>query len=175
MNKKLAGFVQIILVIVVILAAFYISGNTEELATYGYIGVFLIALLSTATIIFPSPGWAAVIAMSASLNPILLGVTAGIGASIGELTGYFAGKGVRDMLNNNIKESKKVEKLVKKYGMSGIFILSFIPNPLFDIAGIAAGSVKMHWMKFLVSCALGRVLRYALLAFVGAFTLGLLL
>ena len=175
MQKKLAGAIEIATVIIIILITIQISSDIGRFSSYGYLGVFLIALVSTATIIFPSPGWAAVIAMSAYLDPLLIGIAAGTGAAIGELTGYFAGKGARDMLNNHVKQSKKIHELVKKYGAPGIFILSFIPNPLFDIAGIAAGSVKMHWLKFLMACALGRVLRYTLLAIAGAFTLGLIL
>ena len=106
MDRKLQGALHILFVIVIVAAAVVFSENVEEYVEYGYAGVFFIALLSTATIIFPSPGWAAVIAMSAFLDPLLLGIAAGIGASIGELTGYLAGEGVRDFLNNS-KHSKK--------------------------------------------------------------------
>lgn len=174
MNKKITGALQVIFAIAIVLGVLFFSKDIEGLSSYGYAGVFLIALLSTATIIFPSPGWAVVIAMSVYLNPILVGIVAGIGAAIGELTGYVAGQGTRKALNNHIKESKKIEEIVEKYGMGAIFVLSFIPNPLFDIAGLVAGGVKMPWWQFLISCSLGRVLRYVLLALLGAFTLGLI-
>lgn len=175
MDKRLEGAFNILLVIVIVLAVLYISNDIEEFSSYGYAGVFLIAMLSTATIIFPSPAWAAVIAMSIHLNPVLVGIVAGTGAAIGELTGYIAGKGTRTMLNNHVKESRKIEDFVKKYGMWGIFGLSFIPNPLFDIAGLVAGGLKMKWWEFLLPCAAGRILRYALLAMVGAFTAKLII
>ncbi|MBU0531872.1 VTT domain-containing protein [Candidatus Micrarchaeota archaeon] len=174
MDKKVNGTLQIVFVITIILVVLYISQDIEALATYGYLGVFVIALLSTATIIFPSPGWAAVIAMSLYLDPIPLGIVAGIGAAIGELTGYIAGGGARDILNDKIKESKKIEKFVEKYDTIAIFVLSFIPNPLFDIAGMIAGGLKIPWWKFLIACAFGRILRYTLIALIGAFTISLL-
>jgi membrane protein YqaA with SNARE-associated domain len=58
--------------------------------------------------------------------------------------------------------------------MAAIFVLAFIPNPLFDIAGIIAGGLKIPWWRYLTACVTGRILRYVLLAMLGAFTLNLL-
>lgn len=174
MNKKTEGIIQIIFAIVVVLGAFYLSSNVTILQKYGYAGVFLISLLSSATLFLPAPGWAAVIAMSRILDPIILGVVAGVGSAIGELTGYIAGDGAREILNKNIKESKKIEKLVEKYGIIAIFLFAAIPNPLFDIAGLVAGGLKIPWWRYLIACAAGRILRYVVLAMVGKFTLGLI-
>jgi len=173
MDKKTEGILQIIFAIAMVAAVVYFSKDIENLSTYGYGGAFLIALLSSATILFPAPGWAAVIALSTVLNPVLLGIVTGIGSAIGELTGYLAGEGVRDILNDRVKESKKVEEVVRRYGAAGVFVLAFIPNPIFDVAGIAAGGLKIPWWQFLISCAAGRVLRYVLLAMLGNFVLGL--
>jgi membrane protein YqaA with SNARE-associated domain len=174
-DRKREGLYQILLAVLIVLAVLLFSRDIEALTSYGYAGVFLIAMLSTATIIFPSPGWAALIAMSPFLDPVLLGLSAGIGAAIGELTGFLAGDGARELLRNHVKQSRQIEKTVKKHGAVGIFILSFVPNPLFDIAGLVAGGLRMPWWQFLVACAAGRILRYVLVAFVGAFTLGLFL
>jgi membrane protein YqaA with SNARE-associated domain len=174
MDKKTQGLVQILIAIVIIAAVLLFSGQVAALAQYGYFGAFLITLLSSATILFPAPGWAAVIALSSVLNPVLLGIVAGVGSSIGELTGYLAGDGVRDILNSRIKESRQIRELVQKYDVLGIFVLAFIPNPVFDVAGIAAGGLGIPWWRFLAACMAGRVLRYVLLAFLGKFTLELL-
>ncbi|MFH0884085.1 MAG: VTT domain-containing protein [Candidatus Micrarchaeota archaeon] len=174
MEKKTEGILQIIAAIGIAAAVLYFSGDIAALGGYGYLGAFLIALLSSATILFPAPGWAVVIAMSAALDPIILGVVVGIGSAIGEMTGYLAGEGVRDLMSSRIKESKRMEELVRKYDVAAIFVLAFIPNPLFDVAGVIAGSLKIAWWRYLLSCAAGRILRYILLAFLGAFTLNLL-
>ena len=171
MEKKLGGIVELSLAVLIVILVLYFSSDIKLLASYGYAGLFIIAMLSTATIIFPSPGWAAIIGMSAYLDPILLGIVAGIGAGIGEMTGFLAGDGARTLINNRFKETKKAEGWIKKYGAFGIFVLSAIPNPLFDIAGIVAGGLKMAWWKFLPACILGRILRYVLIALLGAFTI----
>jgi len=172
MDKKLEGILQIAFAIAIVALVLYFSNDIQKFQEYGYIGVFLISLLSSATLFFPAPGWATVIAMSAFLNPVLLGVVAGIGSAIGELTGYVAGEGARDLLNKNIKESKKIEEIVRRYDMLGIFVFAFIPNPLFDVAGIVAGGLRIPWWKYIIACAAGRVIRYVLLAMVGQFSLG---
>lgn len=172
--NKLEGMLQLVFSIIIVVVILYFSDQIRDLSVYGYVGAFIIALLGSATILLPSPAFAAIIAMSASLDPIMLGAVAGIGSGLGEITGYLAGKGVRDTLNNHIKESAAIEEFVERYDVAAIFLLSFIPNPLFDIAGVIAGGLRIHWTHFLSACVLGRVIRYVLLALIGSFTLGLI-
>ena len=174
MEKKLEGILQVVFSIAIAAAVLYFSDDIAGLGAYGYAGAFIISLLSSATIIFPAPGWAVVVAMSATLDPLLLGLTAGVGSAIGELTGYAAGEGVRELMDGRIRESRKIEKLVEEYGMAGIFLLALVPNPLFDIAGITAGGLRIPWWRYLAACAAGRVLRYTILAMLGQWTIGLL-
>ncbi|MBU0591971.1 VTT domain-containing protein [Candidatus Micrarchaeota archaeon] len=174
MDKKLEGAVQLAFAILIVTAVLYFSGDIENLKQYGYFGIFFITMLSSATLFFPAPGWATVIAMSAFLDPVIVGIVAGIGSGIGEMTGYVAGKGVETMFGDRIKQVNDIKKIVKKYGTPAIFVLSFIPNPLFDIAGIVAGGLKIPLWQFLTACILGRVIRYVLLALLGAFTIHLL-
>jgi len=171
MEKRLEGILEIASAILIAAAVIYFSDSILSLGAYGYGGAFLISLLSSATIIFPAPGWAAIVALSRTLDPVYLGIVAGIGSAIGELTGYLAGDGVRDLINNRIKETKSIEDVVRKYGAAGIFVFAFLPNPLFDVAGIVAGGLKLPWWQYLAACAAGRVIRYVLLAMIGAFSL----
>ncbi|HSB47573.1 MAG TPA: VTT domain-containing protein [Candidatus Bilamarchaeum sp.] len=173
MEKKTEGMVQVAASVAIAAIVLFFSSEIASLGSLGYVGAFLIALLSSATIIFPAPGWAVIAAMSASFDPLLLGLAAGLGSAIGELSGFVAGDGVRDILSTRIKESKQIEEIVRKYGVFAIGFFAFIPNPLFDVAGVIAGGLKIEWWKFLVACAAGRVLRYVLLAMAGQFTMGL--
>lgn len=172
--NKLEGIAQVVFSLLIVAVIIIFSDQIESLSVYGYVGAFIIALLGSATIVLPSPAFAAIIAMSASLDPLLLGIVAGIGSGLGEITGYVAGSGARATLNSHIKETRRIEEMVEKYDVAGIFVLSFIPNPLFDVAGIVAGGLKIHWTHFLSACVLGRVLRYVLLAMLGYWTLGAL-
>jgi len=174
MKKKTEGVLEIVFAIAIAAAVVYFSADVAALGAYGYLGAFLIALLSSATIFFPAPGWAVVVALSATLDPLALGAIAGIGSAIGELTGYVAGDGIRDIVNDRLKGARNIEDAVRKHDVVAIFVLAFVPNPLFDVAGLVSGGLKIPWWRFLLACAAGRVCRYVLLAMAGAFAVGLL-
>ena len=40
------------------------------------------------------------------------------------------------------------------------FCLCILPLPIFDIVGIAAGVLRMNWIKYLFSAALGKTLKF---------------
>jgi membrane protein YqaA with SNARE-associated domain len=172
MDKRVEGALHIVGGIAIVAAVLYFSNNVAELKEYGYLGAFVISALSSATIFFPAPGWAVVAAMGRYLDPYLLGLAAGIGSAIGELTGYTVGEGAREILESRVKESKGIHESIERYGLPAIFVLSFVPNPLFDVAGIASGALKIPWWQFLLACAAGRILRYVLLAMLGNLSLG---
>ena len=151
--------------------ALYLSTKITAFSSFGYAGVFAISLISSATIFIPIPGFAAVLALSGSLDPILLGIAAGAGSAIGELSGYLAGiAGHSAVQNSKIFRSNK--KQVEKYGAPAIFVLAFVPNPIFDLAGIAAGAIRMEWWKFLLATGAGKILRFILLAYFGIWAAG---
>jgi len=165
------GLVQIACVIAIFAAVLFLGSRIREFGGFGYLGVFVISLLSSATILLPVPGWMTVIALSRVLDPYLVGIVAGLGSGLGEFTGYAAGDGVAKMVVKDEKKYEEYKRLIEKYEVPAIFVLAFIPNPLFDVAGIAAGSVEVPLWKFLLACIAGRILRYLLLAYLGAFSL----
>jgi membrane protein YqaA with SNARE-associated domain len=146
-------------------AAFLFSRLTF-LQDMGYVGVFLISIFSSATIFIPLPGFAVVFAMGAYLNPFLVGVAAGLGSGLGEISGYLAGYAGHDaaMRTSLFKQHKKG---LEKYGPISIFALALLPNPIFDLAGMAAGAIRMPIWKFLAASIMGKMLRFILLAYIG--------
>ncbi len=170
MNEKLKGALEIILAVIIGVIVLVFSANIAELSEYGYAGVFIISLLSAATIFIPAPGWAAVIALGGILNPYVVGIVAGVGSGIGELTGYMIGNGARYVTRKEIANHKK---LIKRYGIWLIFVLAFVPNPLFDVAGLVAGASKIDIWRFLAATIAGRIIRFILLAYFGAWTLAM--
>ena len=80
----------------------------EQIRAYGYFGVFLLSLGTSATIVFPLPGEVALFAapgiMGLSwLGVLFLGIIAGIGAAIGEMTAYYAGRWGRAAVTGRAK------------------------------------------------------------------------
>lgn len=136
----------------------------SHLEGYGYAGAFVISALMNATVIVPVNTVAVIIALGAApaLNPIFVGLAGGIGAGIGEMTGFLAGRAGRGLLSKN-EMYNKVERWVKKWGWIAILFLSMFPF-VFDVAGIIAGAMRMPVWKFFLACWLGRTITYVTVA-----------
>ena len=64
-----------------------------RLGAYGYLGVFVLTLLASASIVLPSPALGVAALAGKTLNPWLVGLVGGVAAGLGEVTGYMAGLG----------------------------------------------------------------------------------
>jgi uncharacterized membrane protein YdjX (TVP38/TMEM64 family) len=144
-----------------------IRERVDEFAAYGYPGIFLIMLMANATVILPAPGVAVVFAMGSIFNPILVALAAGTGGAIGELSGYLTGFSGQAIVENT-ETYDRVSPWVQKYGVWAILVLSAIPNPFFDLAGIAAGVAKIPIWKFLLFCWVGQLIKMTMFAYAGA-------
>ena len=144
--------------------------RVDDFAEYGYPGIFLIALMANATVLLPAPGVAVVFAMGSILNPIGVALAAGTGGAIGELSGYLAGFSGQAVVERT-DVYNKISPWIEKYGGWTILVLSAIPNPFFDIAGIAAGIAKMKLWRFLLFCWVGQIIKMAMFAFAGAYSI----
>jgi membrane protein YqaA with SNARE-associated domain len=159
-------------VIALIVALFIFRDQVKRLEEYGYFGIFLLSIAANATIIIPLPGVAFATAMGAIFNPFWVAIAAGLGAALGELTGYmagFSGQGVaeRAALYNHLTTWMKAHQNLA-YGV--ILLLAFIPNPLFDLAGMSSGALKLPLWKFLLACAIGKILKMLIFAYAGYYS-----
>jgi uncharacterized membrane protein YdjX (TVP38/TMEM64 family) len=160
-------------VVGLIAALFVFRDQVKQLENFGYFGIFLISIAVNATIIIPIPGVALATAMGAIFNPFGVAVAAGLGAALGELSGYLAGFGgqvavERVELYNRLTEWMRAHQTL---AYLAIFILAFIPNPLFDLAGMAAGALKLPVWKFLLACSIGKILKMLMFAFAGFYSI----
>jgi len=154
-------------------AFFYFGADTSNLKAWGYAGVFLINLVGSASILLPSPAVASVFGGGALLDDFLgvpaflwVGLVAGLGEALGEFSGYAAGYGGRIVFENR-PEYQRVRGWMERHGTVSMFLLSIFPNPLFDVAGVAAGAVKMPVRRFFLAVLAGKVIKDTYLAAVG--------
>lgn len=165
----LVRVVAFLAVIAITVYVYSIRSQAEQLSAYGYPGIFLLSILANSTVILPAPGIAITFAMGAIFNPIGVALAAGSGAAIGEMTGYmtgFSGQGVVE----RSRVYRSLESWTRRYGGWTILVLAFIPNPLFDMAGMAAGALKMPLPRFLFFTWVGKVLKMAVFAYAGAYS-----
>jgi membrane protein YqaA with SNARE-associated domain len=166
-RNTLARIVVLIIVIALSIFIFSIRDRAEKLATYGYPGIFLLSFLAYATVLLPAPGVAVVFTMGAVFNPIGVALAAGVGAALGEVTGYMAGYSGQAVIERaNIYE--RLSKWMQKNGSLTVLVLSALPNPFFDLAGASAGALKMPLRKFLFWCWIGETVKMIFFAYAGA-------
>jgi len=178
--KKLTGWKLNVVRVLALLAVIALTvllvvyrDKIQKLEALGYPGIFLISLLSNATLILPVPGVLFTSAMGAVFNPWWVALAAGTGATLGELTGYLAGFSGQAVIENR-KWYDRISGWMKNYGGIIILVLAIIPNPLFDIAGMVAGSLKMPLWKYLLWSWPGKCLKMLGFALGGAGILHLL-
>jgi membrane protein YqaA with SNARE-associated domain len=152
--------------IAITLGIYLLRNQIENFPIYGYPAVFLISLIGNATIILPTPSMAVVFGLGGALNPVLVGIIAGLGSALGELTGYLAGVGGRAVVEDR-KLYVRIEKWMRKHGVLVIFLLALVPNPAFDVGGMIAGALRMPVWQFVLAAWAGKGLRLVIFALGG--------
>lgn len=173
-KRTLNSFRVLVLAAIAILTIVLIVNREKiaELEAWGYPGIFLISILVNATILIPVPGVMFTSAMGAVFNPFWVAIAAGLGAAIGELFGYLAGYSGQAIVEKG-ERYERVSRWMEKNGDLSILFLSFVPNPLFDLAGIIAGALKMPLSKFFFYCMIGKILKMMTFAYAGGWLINL--
>jgi len=146
-----------------------IIANRSRIAAFeslGYPGIFLVSLIGSATVILPVPHIAFTFAMGATFNPWLVGFAAGLGDTLGELSGYLTGFAMEDVAGK-AKLYAKFEGWMKANGDLTLFLLALIPNPLFDMASIVGGIDGFPVRRFLLATWAGKTLKAIGIAWAG--------
>ncbi len=156
------------------LVFFYFSTDISNLKSYGYVGLFLVNVIGAASILLPSPAAASVFGGGALLQNLLgipafvwVGMVAGLGEAIGEFSGYAAGYGGRLMVERR-PIYERIHRWMDSHGTITMFLMSTVPNPLFDVAGLAAGAVQMPMRRFFLAVLAGKVIKDTWMGAVGA-------
>lgn len=166
-KEKVIKYLLIVASILISGIIIYFRNDLAKLSSYGYLGIFLINLVGSATILIPTPSLIATFVGGSIYNPLLVGIVSGIGASIGETTGYMAGVGGSVLIKEN-KNYKRVERWMNVNGFVTIFVLAVIPNPIFDLTGMFAGATKYSFKKYFLAVTLGKVLRFIGISYLGS-------
>ncbi len=157
---RVAAFLPIVIVTVVVLVY---RDRIEDLQTVGYFGIFVANVIGSGTLILPVPGIATVIFGATVWNPLLVGLAGGTGATVGEIAGYLAGVGSYGAIQRIVGKNEWYERLkgwIERRGMITIFVFAATPNPFFDAAGFAAGSMRYPLTRFVMACWLGKMVKY---------------
>lgn len=168
-NANYTGLFKLLISVIAILITVGIIRYRNiigEFQQWGYIGVFVASLIGNATILMPVPIIMTIGAMGSTLNPLIVGLCASLGAAFGESIGYSLG-----LAGNIIVEKsdmyERAKKHIEQYGVWAIFALAVVPNPLFDLAGIMAGTMGISYRQFFVAVWAGAFLKYTIASAIG--------
>ncbi len=167
LKKNVIPLLAVLLVVVITAVLFLYRDRVAELGHYGYLGAFVVSLVSNATIILPTPSFLILFALGATFNPFLVGLAGATGGAMGEMTGYILGYSGRGVVQNRRLYDRSAQWL-KKWGTLTIFIFAATPLP-FDVVGMVAGVLRYPFWKFFLACWFGKVLKYGSIALAGAF------
>ena len=147
---------------------FIFREKVNELGNYGYLGAFLIGLITSATVVVPVPGIVVLFAIGATLNPVLVGLVGAAGGILGETVSFVVGHEGREVVRNPGRLYLKMEGWMRRWGGWAIFFFAAAPIPLFDVAGIIAGALEYPLWKFLLIGWAGKSIKFVVLVVAGA-------
>ncbi|HZP56590.1 MAG TPA: VTT domain-containing protein [Dehalococcoidia bacterium] len=175
-NQRIA-IVGIVLALVGMTAAIVIAytvGGVKLVERLGYLGVFMSAVIGSASMFIPVPGALAGITLGLLLDPvpfvplpqpIVIGVLVAAGSALGELTGYSTGVGGRSVIGNS-RGGRMLVRLMRRHGTATLFCVAAVPNPFIDVGGIAAGVAGMSMRRFVSVMFVGKTINYIAVAYI---------
>jgi len=160
--------------------------HVSRLQPHSYFGLFLISLLAGAPIPIMTPGILITFVLGSILNPVLVGVVAGLGNALGNIFAYLTGRGgIRFFSTIGIfsqadeTDSSRIGQFIKKLkgsrlmgfasskGVAAVFLLSIFPNPLLTPMVLSLGAARFNFMKFFIACWAGQTIQAIILAYIG--------
>jgi membrane protein YqaA with SNARE-associated domain len=150
------------------------SNIAHRLLQLGGIGLIPLGLLDNSVIPLPGSMDVAVILLSANDKHLWFyyAAMATLGSVFGGFVTYrIARKGGQQALTKRFSKQKvqKVLKTFERWGFAAIVVPALLPPPLPLVPFlITAGAMQYSKTKFLVALSVGRLIRYTILAFLGA-------
>ena len=165
-NERIRRLLSIAFVLSLVAGVIILRSRIPETDSIGYVGVGILSFLGSASILVPIPGIAAVCAGAGLLDlfPLWVAIVASLAECVGELSGYMLGYSGRGFAEH-IRFYPRVERWMERRGWLALLLASSIPNPLFDLVGIAAGTLRYPIPQFLVAVWVGKLIKSLTIAY----------
>jgi len=158
-------------VLVAAVSAYVLLGwmsNPDSILRYGLGSIFLVSMISHLTVVARDMFIPMYLPLATVYNPLALGVAAGIGAAIGEVTTYVLGWGVAETIEEQEGENSRLSRWIRKYGLWAVLLVAVTPLPDTPIV-LLAGSNKLPFGRLFIVEAVGKTALYSIGAIVGGF------
>jgi membrane protein YqaA with SNARE-associated domain len=158
-------------VLVAAVSAYVLLGwmsNPDSILRYGLGSIFLVSMISHLTVVARDMFIPMYLPLATVYNPLVLGVAAGLGAAIGEVTTYVLGWGVAETIEEREGEDSRLSRWIRKYGLWAVLLVAVTPLPDTPIV-LLAGSNKLPFGRLFIVEAVGKTVLYSIGAIVGGF------
>lgn len=149
------------------IALFVAPFDYNVLGALAYPGAFLVTLIANAAVVVPVPYIPIVahIAQTAG-SPVLVVLAASFGSALGECVAFAVGRVEKDLFEGHAWV-ERIRRFFAHPRRTALFLFFFaIPlNPVFDVSGLGAGALGVPFRTFLIAVWLGRMVRFAILAY----------
>jgi membrane protein YqaA with SNARE-associated domain len=133
---------------------------------WGYLGVFGVVFVATASVALPIPYLLIVARAGSFLDPWMIALVAGVAGMLGELAGYLIGVGGSGLVPHG-RMYERARQWICGSGFWCIALFACVPNPFFDAIGVVAGTLRYSWWRFSLACFIGKAIKFLIAALVG--------
>ena len=190
-KKYIAGICFVVGIVVACVLLVYHWEYVLRFQKYGYLGLFLMSLVSGFSIPLPVPYMIFTFTLGGVLHPALVGIATGAGLGAGGTLLYLTGRGGRRIFPHfeisdpadEVYSSRwsrflrrikmhRIMHFAHRRGALAVFVLSVLPNPFFTPMAISMGTMRFRLAKFSFACWAGQTVKAIGIAYCGYLGLG---
>jgi membrane protein YqaA with SNARE-associated domain len=151
------------------IAVYFAPIDYGAFTSFAYLGAFIVTLLANALINIPIPYVPIVAHIGATAQyPWLVVGLGALGSVLGESVAFVAGRAELGLVSEH-PIYRRLHRVAQRPILAGAAIFAFAvpPNPVFDVAGLAAGAVGVPYRVFFLAVFAARLIRLAVIVWLG--------
>lgn len=131
----------------------------------------MISFLGAVSIFVPLPYTVVIFTLGGIFDPVLVAVAAGLGAAVGEISGYLLGfYGRRALSEGRQKQMEFMVKVFNHFGPVAVFLFALTPLPD-DLLFIPLGIMRYSLVKVFIPALIGKICMNFIVAYSGRFSI----
>jgi membrane protein YqaA with SNARE-associated domain len=151
------------------IAVYFAPIDYAAFESFAYLGAFIVCFLANALVIIPIPYIPIVAHIGATAGmPWLVIVLGAFASALGESVAFLAGRAEEGLVSEH-PIYRRLHRVAERPLLAGFLLFVFAAplNPIFDVAGLAAGAVGVPFRVFFLAVLAARLLRLAVIVWLG--------
>ncbi|OGI15969.1 hypothetical protein A3K63_01290 [Candidatus Micrarchaeota archaeon RBG_16_49_10] len=139
---------------------------------WGYLGIFFMAFIESAFIVFPITTLPLIFTFGGILNPFLVALVAALGGTIGSSTSYILGAGGKELAEKKYwRQLQNLRERFEKRGFIFIVFVTFLPVLPDNLMALFLGMIRYDIRKFFLFFFIGKFAAQAIVAYSGYYSI----